>query len=111
MKHLRIYFWQFILGPVDLWKEHGALDYAEYVIEDPHLDGTQSFIDVSNAKENEAVIFGWVSFESRHSRDIANEKVAADPRMTELIKPLSQDLCPIFDARRMAFGGFQKLVS
>ena len=94
----------------DIWKEHGALAYSEYVIDDSKLDGTRSFTDVANAKEDEAVIFGWVSFKSRDARDLANKKVAADPRMADLIDPLTQTSRPVFDAKRMIFGGFQSLV-
>jgi uncharacterized protein YbaA (DUF1428 family) len=94
----------------DIWKEHGALDYSEYVIDDPNLEGTRSFTDVANAKEDEAVIFGWVSFESREARDLANKRVAADPRMTDLINPLTHTSRPIFEAKRMMYGGFRSLV-
>ena len=94
----------------EIWKEHGALDYAEYVGDDANLDGTRAFGDFASAEEDEAVIFGWVAFESREARDLANERVAADPRMTEAIKPLSDASKPIFDARRMVYGGFRSLV-
>ena len=94
----------------EIWKEHGALDYSEYVLDDSHLEGTRSFTDVANAKEDEAVIFGWVAFESREARDLANKRVADDPRMTDLINPLTHTSRPIFDAERMVYGGFQSLV-
>jgi len=94
----------------EIWKEHGALDYSEYVIEDPSPEGTRPFADAACAKEDEAVIFGWVSFESREARDLANKRVAADPRMTALINPLTQRSRPIFDAERMVYGGFRSLV-
>jgi len=94
----------------EIWKEHGALDYSEYVIDNSNLEGTRSFTDVANTKENETVIFGWVSFESREMRDLANEKVAADPRMADLVNPLTQTSRPIFDAERMVYGGFRPLV-
>lgn len=93
-----------------IWKEHGALDYSEYVGDDFSLEGTRSFTDVTNAKKDEAVIFGWVVFESREARDLATERVAADPRMTDLIKPLTHTLTPIFDAKRMMYGGFRPLI-
>lgn len=94
----------------EIWKEHGPLDYSEYVLDDSNLDGTRSFTDVANAKEDEAVIFGWVSFESREARDLANKRVVADPRMTDLIYPLTHASRPIFDAERMMYGGFRSLV-
>ena len=84
----------------EIWKEHGAIDYSEYVCDDSGLQGTRSFADAANAKNDEAIIFGWVVFKSRGARDLANEKVAADPRMMDLINPLTQASKPIFDAGR-----------
>lgn len=94
----------------EIWKEHGALDYSEYVGDDFSLKGTRSFADVANAKEDEAIIFGWVVFETREARDLANERVAADPRMADLITPLTHTTRPIFDAERMVYGGFRSFV-
>ena len=94
----------------DIWKEHGALGYSEYVGDDLSLEGTRSFAEAANVKKNEVIIFGWVEFESREARDSANEKVAADPRMEDLIKPLTKKSKPIFDAKRMMYGGFRSLV-
>lgn len=90
----------------EVWKEHGALDYREYVGNDLLLEGTCSFTDLVGAAEGEAIVFGWVEFESREARDLANEKVATDPRMADLIKLSSTG----FDAKRMAYGGFRSLV-
>lgn len=90
----------------EIWKEHGALDYREYVGDDMSLEGTRSFTDLIAASEDEVIVFGWVVFESRETRDLANEKVAADPRMADLIDPSNSG----FDAKRMAYGGFQSLV-
>jgi len=90
----------------EIWKEHGALDYQEYVGDDMKLEGTRSFMDSVGATEAEAVVFGWVVFESREARDLANEKVAADPRMAGLVESSKTG----FDASRMAYGGFQSLV-
>jgi len=94
----------------EIWKEHGALAYFEYVGEDLKLEGTRSFPEFVDAKDDEAIIFGWVVFESREARDIANEKVAADPRMVDLIAPLTDPKRMVFDAKRMVYGGFQPLV-
>ena len=90
----------------EIWKEHGALEYREHTGDDMHLDGTRSFTDLMAVKEDETLVFGWVRFSSREARDKANEKVAADPRMAELINSADSG----FDASRMAYGGFQSLV-
>ena len=90
----------------EIWKEHGALEYREYVGDDLIRDGTRSFTDLAAATDGEVIVFGWVEFESRAARDLANEKVAADPRMADLVKSSNAG----FDAERMAYGGFQSLV-
>jgi uncharacterized protein YbaA (DUF1428 family) len=90
----------------DIWKEHGALDYREYIGDDLILEGTRSFTEFAAANEGEAIVFGWVEFESREARDLANEKVATDPRMVDLVSSSSSG----FDAERMAYGGFQSFV-
>ena len=89
----------------EIWKEHGALEYLEYVGDDMKLEGTRSFTDLVVATEDEAVVFGWVVFESREARDLTNEKVAADPRMVDLMESSNSG----FDAARMAYGGFKSL--
>ena len=94
----------------EIWKEYGALAYFEYVGEDLNLEGTRSFIDIVNLKEDEVVVFGWVVFPSKETRDSANKQVPADSRMTELVAPLTDPKRLIFDSNRMVYGGFQPLV-
>jgi len=93
-----------------IWKEHGAIAYFEYVGDDLKLEGTRSFLEVVDAKEDEVIVFGWVVFDSKEARDRANVQVAADPRMTDLIAPLTDSSRVIFDAERMVYGGFRPLV-
>ncbi len=93
-----------------VWKEHGALAYYEYVGDDMNVEGLRPFPEAVEASAEEAIIFGWVVFASREARDLANARVPADPRMTELIAPLVDPATMIFDASRMIYGGFQPLV-
>ncbi len=95
-----------VAGVAKIWQEHGALEYREFVGDDMTMVGTRSFTDVVAAKADEVVMFGWVAFESREARDLANEKVSADPRVADLMA--SAD-CG-FDAERMAYGGFRPFV-
>lgn len=90
--------------------EHGALSYQEYVGDTTEMEGTKSFQSVVEAKENDAVLFGWIVFESRESRDQVNKLIAEDPRMKDLVEPLTNPERLIFDASRMVYGGFQPLV-
>ena len=94
----------------EIWKAHGAIEYFEFVGDDLFLEGTKSFIEALDAKEDEVIVFGWVVFPSREIRDIANKNVPADPRMADLIAPLTNPKKLIFDGHRMAYGGFRPLV-
>lgn len=94
----------------EIWKEYGALAYYEYLGDDLHLEGTRSFTEIVDLKEDEVVIFGWVVFPSKEVRDSANRQVPNDPRMAELVAPLTTSTKLIFDASRMIYGGFQLLV-
>ena len=95
----------------EIWKEHGALDYQEFVSDGSELNGTRPFTDAVQASENEVVIFGWVTFASRSSRDLVNDKVANDPRMTDIVAPLTSGSDPIFNPQRMVYGGFTPLIA
>lgn len=95
-----------VAAVAEIWKEHGALDYWECVGDDMRFEGLLSFIDVVGASEDEAICFGWVVFESREARDLAGEKVAADPRVGELMAASNTG----FDPQRMVYGGFQPFV-
>lgn len=94
----------------EIWKAYGALAYFEYVGNDLKLEGTRSFIEVVDLKEDEVVVFGWVLFPSRETRELANQQVPNDPRMVELVAPLTDPKRLIFDASRMIYGGFELLV-
>ena len=89
----------------EIWKEHGAIDYKEYIGDDLKLEGTRSFADLLECEGDNVIIFGWVVFGSREARDLANERVAADPRMAKLVASSNSG----FDAKRMAYGGFEIL--
>ena len=89
-----------------IWKEHGALDYWECVGDDMDAKDMLSFPQLANAKPDETIVFSWVVFESREARDAANTKIIEDPRMKEIMDASN----PIFDYKRMAYGGFNELV-
>jgi uncharacterized protein YbaA (DUF1428 family) len=93
-----------------IWKEHGALAYNEYVGGDLKLEGTRSFPELLAAKKDEVIVFGWVIFNSQEARDLANERVAADPRMTDLVAPLTDPSKMVFDSNRMVYSAFHPLV-
>lgn len=87
-----------------VWMEHGALAYVECIGDDVPYGELTSFPRAVQAKENEVVVFSWIVYESRETRDAVNAKVMADPRL----KP-DWDTMP-FDAKRMIYGGFKSFV-
>jgi len=89
-----------------VWMEHGALDFRENIMEDPTAKDLVSFPQLAGAKENETVVFSWITFKSREHRDEVNAKVIADPRLSEMCGSGGMP----FDCSRMAYGGFKTLV-
>lgn len=94
----------------EIWKEYGAIAYSEWVGDDLKLEGTRSFAEKVDLREDEVVVFGWAVFPSKEVRDAANKQVPNDLRMNELVAPLTQPSKLIFDASRMVYGGFELLV-
>ena len=94
-----------------VWKEHGALDYKECVLEDARIEGMVSFLDLAGVKEDETVVFAYIVYPSREARDEVNAKVMADPRIQASCPERNPDAVVPFDWSRMAYGGFQTLVS
>lgn len=87
-----------------VWKEHGAIDYMECVGDDVPYGELTSFPRAVQAKDDEVVVFAWITYASREKRDEINAKVMADPRLAG-----SAETMP-FDGKRMIFGGFKQLV-
>jgi uncharacterized protein YbaA (DUF1428 family) len=88
----------------EVWKEYGALSYVECVADDVPYGELTSFPRAVQAKDDEIVVFSWITYESRQQRDEINAKVMADPRL----KCDPNDMP--FDGKRMIFGGFQSFV-
>lgn len=89
-----------------VWREHGALSFVESVAEDVPYGELTSFPRAVMAKEDETVVFSWITFESRRQRDAVNAKVMADPRIKAQMSAQSMP----FDAKRMIYGGFETMI-
>lgn len=88
-----------------IWKEHGALEYRECVLDDPRSGPMRPFPVVARAKRGEVVVFSWIVFRSKAHRNRVNARVMKDSRMDAFA-----GLPMPFDMRRMAYGGFRILV-
>jgi uncharacterized protein YbaA (DUF1428 family) len=85
-----------------IWMEHGALDYVECIGDDVPYGELTSFPRAVMAKEDEIVVFSWIIYRDRETRDAVNKKVMADPRLKLEGMP--------FDGKRMIYGGFTTLL-
>src|SRR3990170_1342234 len=65
----------------EVWKEHGALSYVESIGDDVPYGELTSFPRAVHAKDDEIVVFSWITYESRQQRDAVNAKAMADPRL------------------------------
>lgn len=88
-----------------IWKEYGALDYHECVADDVTVGKRTSFPRSVKLKNDEVVVFSYITYKSRRERDRINKAVMADPRLSGM----DAKTMP-FDAKRMFWGGFKTLV-
>ncbi|RUU11989.1 DUF1428 family protein [Mesorhizobium sp. USDA-HM6] len=87
-----------------IWKEYGALAYVECVGDDVPYGEITSFPRAVQAKDDEVVVFAWVVYENRQSRDAVMAKIMADERLKADWPTMP------FDGKRMIFGGFQPFI-
>jgi uncharacterized protein YbaA (DUF1428 family) len=84
-----------------VWMEHGALSYVECLADDVPYGELTSFPRAVQATEDETVVFSWVTYKNKASRDEIMAKVMADERLKAHMADMP------FDAKRMIFGGFE----
>ena len=90
-----------------IWLEHGALSYMECAADDVTMGKSTSFPRAVKLKEGETVIFAWVVYKSKASRNAINKKVMNDPRMQKMMN----SVLGVVDGKRLIFGGFKPIVS
>ena len=88
-----------------IWMEHGALSYVEALGDDTPVGELTSFPRSVHLKENETVVFSWITYASREDRDAIMKKVMEDPRLKQDMETMP------FDGKRMIYGGFRTIVS
>jgi uncharacterized protein YbaA (DUF1428 family) len=84
-----------------VWMEYGALAYVETLGDDVPYGELTSFPRAVQATDDETVVFSWIVYKDKASRDEIMAKVMADERL----KPFMENMP--FDAKRMIFGGFE----
>lgn len=85
--------------------ENGAKRVLECWGDDVPEGKLTDFRKAVQAKEGEVVLFSWVEWPDKVTRDKAMAKVMDDPRMKPENNPMP------FDGKRMIFGGFSPIVT
>jgi uncharacterized protein YbaA (DUF1428 family) len=87
-----------------LFREHGALRVVECWGEDVPEGKLTSFPMAVRAGADETVVFSWVEWPDKATRDAGWQRLMADPRMG----PEAGEMP--FDGQRLIHGGFQMIL-
>lgn len=82
-----------------LFLQYGALRVVECWGDDVPHGQTTDFYRAVQATEDEVVVFSWIEWPDKATRDAGFAKLRDDPGMMDFPVP--------FDGKRMIFGGFE----
>lgn len=92
----------------EMFMEHGAKRIVEGWQEDVAKGHTNDFFRAVDAKDDEAVVFSWIEWADKATRDARmgelQQSMKTDPRWDPAKNPVP------FDGKRMIYGGFQPIV-
>ena len=89
---------------IELFKGLGATRFVEAWGDDVPDGKINDLKQSVGLKEDETVLFSWLEYPDKATRDAANEKMMSDPNAAEAMKDMP------FDGSRMIFAGFDALV-
>ena len=85
-------------------KAQGALGTIEAVGDNLEHGHTTDFFRAVQATDNENVVFSFILWPDKETRDRGWEKIMADPEMQPGAQPMP------FDGKRMFWGGFEPIL-
>ena len=85
------------------FKQLGATRIVECWGDDVPKGDVTDFYKAVQAKDDESVIFSWVEYPDKATRDAVNQKMSEDPEMQKMEMP--------FDEKRMFWGGFEQVLN
>jgi uncharacterized protein YbaA (DUF1428 family) len=88
----------------EVFKQNGALAVVECWGDDVPEGKLTSFPMAVQRKEDETVVFSWITWPDRATRDEGMKKSMEDPRLQSQANPMP------FDGKRMIYGGFQVIL-
>ena len=86
----------------DLFHKLGATRLVEAWGDDVPDGKTNDLKQAVQARPDEAVLFSWIEYPDKATRDAANQALTSDPAMMNMDMP--------FDGKRMIFAGFEAIV-
>ncbi len=90
-----------------IFLEFGALRVVEAWGDDVPPGKVTDFFRAVQAKDGESVMFSWVEWPDKATRDAGMKRMMEDPRMD----PANPDNPPMpFDGKRMIYGGFENVL-
>lgn len=84
--------------------EYGASRILECWGDDVPAGKQTDFQRAVQARDDETVVFSWIEWPDKATRDAGMEKMMKDPRMNPETNPMP------FDGKRMIFGGFVPVI-
>ena len=87
-----------------VFKEYGALSIVECWGDDVPVGKTNSLHTAVLRKDDESVVFSWVTWPDKATRDAGWQALMTDPRMQPDANPMP------FDGSRLIYGGFEVIV-
>jgi uncharacterized protein YbaA (DUF1428 family) len=88
----------------DLFKRCGALSVTECWGDDVPKGKLTDFYMAVKCADDETVVFSWIVWPDKATRDTGMARAMQDPLMSTPADP------PLFDGKRMIFGGFDVLL-
>ncbi|MCS3746017.1 MULTISPECIES: DUF1428 domain-containing protein [unclassified Xanthomonas] len=85
--------------------EYGALRVVECWGDDVQRGQWTDFQRAVDASDDEIVVFSWIEWPDKATRDAGMRKMMEDPRMDPSVNPMP------FDGKRMIYGGFVPIVT
>ena len=85
--------------------EHGATRVLECWGDDVPAGTLTDFRRAVQARDDETVVFSWIEWPDKATRDAGMQAVMKDPRMSPENNPMP------FDGKRLIYGGFAPVVT
>ena len=91
-----------------VFTDHGATRVVECWADDVSEGKVTDFGKAVLAKEDESVVFSWIEWPDKETRDAAMKKLMSDDFSDERMDP-TKNPAP-FDGKRLIYGGFKPIV-